>query len=226
MVQMDTESTFGLPENHPSYGMIGISHFSGGDGHFFGSAVQQMGGIAITISEGHMRRSLSEESYFADKELIRVELTPAQFAEMITSPNVGDGVPCTLTRVNGKSIDRCRLLDKRARFHKDFAKEMKRIGLALETLQKKAQEFETKPSITKADRKEFSQLVWEVRRTIDDHLPFIQERFTETMENTIMDAKANLEAYVGTLARTLGNQALAKQLQDGSQKMIGDVDKT
>lgn len=222
MKEMDTESSFGTPEEHPSYGMIGITHFSGGDGQFFGSAIQQMGGIAITISTGHMRRSLSDESYFADQEIVRVELTPAQFAEMITSPNVGDGVPCTLTRVNGKSIERCKLLNKRARFHKDFEKEMKRIGLAIDALKKKAEEFQTKPSINKTDRQEFTKLVWEVERTINDHLPFIAERFTDTMESTLTDAKANLEAYVSTLARSLGSEALAKQLSQGSAKMIED----
>ena len=220
--KQDTEESFGLPETHPSYGMIGITHFSGGDGQFFGSGVRQMGGIAVTISNGHMRRSLSEDSYFADEELIRIEMTPAQFAEMITTPNTGDGVPCTLTRVQGKSIERCQLLNKRERAHRDFDKQMKRIGLAIQALEAKAKEFETKPNIGKADRQEFTKLVWEVRRTVDDHLPFIQERFSETMEHTLADAKANLEAFVGNMARSIGNKTLAAQLTGGCAAMLED----
>lgn len=220
--EQDSAESFGVPEAHPSYGMIGIAHFSGGDGQFFGSGVRQMGGIAISICEGHMRRSLSEDSYFADKELIRIEMTPAQFAEMITSPNIGDGVPCTLARVHGKSIERCKLVNKRERIHKDFEKQMKRIGLALAALEAKAKEFETKASINKTDRQEFTKLVWEVRRVVDDNIPFIQERFADTMEHTLADAKANLEAFVGNMARSIGNEALAKQLASGSQQMLED----
>lgn len=222
IAKIDKEELLGTPETHPCYGMIGISRFQGGDGQFFGSGVQQMGGISVSIKKAHMRRSLSEDSYFADEEIIRVEMIPAQFAELITSPNIGEGVPCTLTRVNGKSIERCQLTNKRQRITKDFEKQMKRIGVAMGALQAKAKVLEEKPSITKADRKEFTRLAWEVQRVVDDHIPFIQERFADTMEATVADAKANLEAFVSNMARSLGNEALAKQLSSGSQQMLAE----
>jgi len=87
-------------ETHPSYGCIGISQVSG-KGVLFGSEVSHQHFISITISEARRVVDEPREFVMSDRELVRIAMTQAQFAEMITSPNRGSGVPCTIERFTG-----------------------------------------------------------------------------------------------------------------------------
>lgn len=92
-------------ETHESYGMVGLSRFTCGGGkgmNLFGSSIQHYSGMTLTIREAVKRRNLNREWYGGRRIIAEVTLSPAQFAEMIMTPNVGDGVPCTINFVTGE----------------------------------------------------------------------------------------------------------------------------
>jgi hypothetical protein len=87
----------GDTESHESYGMVEISRYTcNPPQNFFGSSVKHHSGISLRIHKAIKRRSLAEDRYFAHGTIIEVDMSAAQFADMVCSPNIGDGVPCTL----------------------------------------------------------------------------------------------------------------------------------
>lgn len=99
----------GTRETHESYGMIGVSRVQSSDRcALFGSDAGYRNLIEIRLQGGGQRvRSLNHDSYRASgPALFSVWLTEAQYAQMITSPNVGSGVPCTILRAGERTFSR------------------------------------------------------------------------------------------------------------------------
>lgn len=61
--------------------------------------------IRLTISNGFMEREDSQDRYYVKtsrkKCIVEVDMSYTQFAEAITSLNMGDGVPVTITNIGG-----------------------------------------------------------------------------------------------------------------------------
>src|SRR5476649_1943819 len=93
-------------EQHSSYAQISASRVTcGGNGlACYGSKLRHNRYINITISESELIRSINTDRYLAHKQLISVRLTENQFAQFITSMNIGGGTPCTLDRLIMKAI--------------------------------------------------------------------------------------------------------------------------
>ena len=91
-------------ESHPAYAMIGASRWTGGKSVFHGSDFRHSSGISVTICRAVQVRSLSRDWHHAREELIRVDMSESQWAAFISTLNVGDGVPCTLRRIQGEQM--------------------------------------------------------------------------------------------------------------------------
>ena len=100
-------------KQHPSYGMIQLSRSSiGGTGTaLFGSSIMHNDVIRLTISNGFMEREDSQDRYYVKTSrkncIVEVDMSYTQFAEAITSLNMGDGVPVTITNIGGQPVPRC-----------------------------------------------------------------------------------------------------------------------
>jgi hypothetical protein len=224
------DDLLGKREDHPSYGMIGISRFTCTPPmNLFGSSVKHHAAISLRINKAHKRRSLSADRYFTDDTLVEITLSAAQFAEMVATPNVGDGIPCTLDYLNPKmstlavgKISPCPEENERQMVHDDFKREMRNLADGLKDLVAQAAALHEKPSVTKGDREAFVKLADTLKCKIENSLPFIHAQFTEATERTVADAKANLEAFVGNLSRSLGDSQLKAQLQGTAQNLLKD----
>ena len=99
-VERTADNTFGeggVRECHPAFGMIGIFRTSG-QRHLFGSPLERHNGY-VTLRVRHAERFSSghgSDSFFGRSQIINVVLSEAQFAQLITNWNQGEGVPCTL----------------------------------------------------------------------------------------------------------------------------------
>lgn len=95
-------------EKHESYGMVSINRTSSGGTYLFGSIMNHHSFITLTIKHAKVRRHLAQDWYSADSlPIVEIELSHTQFAELITSPGIGDGVPCTIRGLNGKLLKEC-----------------------------------------------------------------------------------------------------------------------
>jgi len=213
---MDDRTTI----EHKSFAMLGITRSSCSfSQNLFGSSIQHSHTIKLKISPTKIDRMLNRDWFHANtKPYIEVEMSYSQFAEAITSMNVGDGVPVTLRRLDGKMIEDCPQFDKRQEFEKEFEKEMQKIGKSLRVLTEQAEALlsEKKPP-TKADKETILKGIKMLRQEIESNVPFIQSSFNEQMDKTVLEAKGEFEGFVMHKVISTGLEGLQKEF-----KMLGE----
>lgn len=207
-------------EKHESYGVVGFYRYtSSGGQNFFGSAIKSATGIGLSIKTASRYRHLNNDWIHGEEEVLRVEMSPNQFAELITSMNMGDGVPCTITRLNGKRMEEPPETHIRAQFDDEFKKDVaKTVGDAEEKL-KDLKTLLEKPSLGKKDREEIFKVVSGIVQHVRGGLPFIQQQFNEAMDKVVTSARAEVESFMEQKIRSLG----IKKLEEEAGKLLGPV---
>lgn len=192
-------------ESHPSYGMIGISRVTGSDNSLFGSSIKHGTVIRIRIRPAHYKRDLCNDRHYSkEKSIVEVDLSPTQFAEFITSMNMGEGVPCTIRQLNGQSGPAPKFQSKREQFVDEFKEHTDRVEDKLDDLLGFAQTLKDKASVSKADRQQLLNMINQVRQDIRADLPFVADQFNEQMEKTVHEAKGEFEAFIAQRVQEVG----------------------
>jgi hypothetical protein len=217
------------PDNtHPSYGMIAVNRFTIGGTKktpFFGSSLDtHYSGIRIVIKRAVLTKypgSSRVDHPFARESLIEVDLTGAQFAELITAMNVGDGVPCTIKRIGGEGIPEPPAMANEAeKVREDIKTDVASLAVeARELLTALRSTFDGK-NIKKVDRQVLIKKTEAVIQNLESNLPYLLTRFEEATEKTVVRAKAEIETFM----RTTLEQAGLEALKLNSQNLL--VDKT
>jgi len=198
-------------ETHPSYGMFGVHRVSCGGGvSLFGSSITHKNTIRITIRKGELIRNLHHTRYFGWEELIEVEMSPVQFAEAITGMNIGTGVPCTIKHIGGKDMPPCPFDDERARFEREFDKDMKDLAKGMDDGIAKAKELLAKKSLNKEDKEAILAILTKAKSRIASDIPFLQSSFNEAIDKTVHEAKGEVEAFITNKVIAFGQEALIK----------------
>jgi len=201
---------------HESFAMLGISRGSNSYGkNLFGSSIKHSNTITLRIKPAKLNRHLNRDWFHATGvPYIEVEMSYSQFAEAITAMNVGDGVPVTLTYLNGKEIEDCPQTDKRQEFDKEFENEMLSIGRSLKKLTEQAESLLTeKKAPTKADKEAILHGIKILKQEIESNIPFIKRSFTEQMDKTVLEAKGEVEGFVMHKVISSGLEGLQKELK-------------
>lgn len=86
-------------EVHPAWGMIGAFRTQSTPGSvLFDSDIRHMNTVHLRIATGSRKRTLHRDHLMAERAFVEVEMSEAQWASLVSSMNVGDGVPCTIRR--------------------------------------------------------------------------------------------------------------------------------
>ena len=94
-------------EKHESYGMLGFSRVTiTPPAGLFGSSIKHGNLIVLRIHQAERRRDYQRDWISAGERLIEVQMSASQFADAITSMNIGDGVPITINYVKGDTWDK------------------------------------------------------------------------------------------------------------------------
>lgn len=211
-------------ETHPSYAMISLGRYTCMPAqNFFGSAIKHHAGISLRIRLAEKHRNLSNDWYFGKQEVIEVNMTAAQLADLLTSMNIGDGVPCTLTHLAQSDelqaqypdpmVPPCPETTMRQQYEDEFKKDMRQVAEGIAKLVQMARVLQEKPSINKADRKQFADIADTIKCKIENSIPFVQGQFNEALDKVLTEAKADLESFTDQLAHSLGSEALAAQIK-------------
>lgn len=212
-------------EKHPSYGMLLFSRRSGGIAPLFGSSIQHKDIIALTLKHGECSRLLNSDKYFGDKVIAEVEMSYSQFAEAITSMNVGDGVPVTIryTEKDGYVKERP-FVGKREQFETEFSEHLDEVKSDVDDTIKKVKEiFDAKKTIGKGDREEIIKMLEHLKMQISSNTEFIYRQFNEQMDKTVMEAKGEIEAFCQNKLNSIAQAALVEH-RDEFQKLENPVD--
>ena len=186
-------------KSHPSYAnlYIGRSQYSARQS-LFGSSIQHDGVITLKISPASVSRSLNKDWYYAEPNpYIEVIMSQSQFAQAITSLNMGDGTPVTLTYLNGQRIEQCPYEDKRKVFDNELSTSMQKLAKDFKEIEKDAVDIlENKRTLSKSDREIILKAFSKVYRKLTDEMPFIYSQFNEQMDKTVTEAKAEIECHI------------------------------
>ena len=148
------ETQLGTRTAHPSYGTLKFSRCSGSKTPLFGSSIEHRDIISVELRHADVTRRLNRDWIYGGTLIAKAEMSYAQFAEAITSMNMGTGVPVTIryTEKDGE-MPKCDFVSKREQFVNEFKG-------TLDTAMRDSQDlitevitlFETKKSLTKADK--------------------------------------------------------------------------
>lgn len=199
--------------SHESYGMIGFSRINGSN-RFYGSELQQDNYIEMKVYHSEVERELSKEWYHANGRapIIRLRMSAGQFAEMITSMNIGDGVPCTIESIQGKKMEDLPSIENRKEFvHRKFVDRMKEFAQRIKDNQTQAKLIVKKKTLSKQDVIDLSHQLDYLTQEITSNIPFFMECFQETMDEVVLEAKLEVENAILHKINVLGLAELKKQ---------------
>jgi hypothetical protein len=203
----------GEMRTHPAYGMVSFSRVSGDPGKLFGSEIRHNSFIRLTVKAGEHKRHLSSDWYFEHGiPLIELDLSAAQFAELVSSMNCGSGVPCTVRWVNGE--EHPPIADDKSSFHdtiqSELQKEAKDAFADAQKLVSTLRDTLAKSKLPKSQQADILDLARRIECAVKDSMPFILEQYQEGAEKIGAKAKAELDAFATLLIQKLGTEALAK----------------
>lgn len=203
----------GKIDKHPSYGMLKFSRMSGGTTNLFGSSIKHRDTIRMCLYEGSVERMLSSDFYMDDGAIAEVEMSYSQFAEAITSMNVGSGVPVTIRYLKGVgNIEPCPFIDKRKQFENEFKNNLDSVNkMSKDLISEVSELFETKKSLTKADKETILKKLDAIQRFIGSNSSFVYEQFNEQMDKTTTEAKGEIEAFMQNKLNSIAQAALVEQ---------------
>jgi hypothetical protein len=120
----------GFTYSDPTMVQVGFSRQTyGSEGvTLFGSSVKNNNVISLKISQSEVNRRLSQDWYHAEpRPIIEVLLTPLQFSELLTTMNVGFGVPGTLARHGDQNFEVPEYPSKAEQFKEEVIGDLKAV---------------------------------------------------------------------------------------------------
>lgn len=206
------KTKFGVRTTHPSYGTLLFSRRTGSKEALFGSSIQHRDTICMTLYHASIERRLNRDWIHGDKVIAEVEMSYSQFAEAITSMNIGTGVPVTVrwTEKDGK-IPPCDFVSKREQFEDEFKTQRKNATrVSEELIQEVTELFNQKGTLKKADKEDILRKLNKLKMDIGINTDFIVNQFNEQMDKTVMEAKGEIEAFYQNKVNTIASAALVE----------------
>jgi len=203
-------------EKHPSFAQLSFDRIQCATGQtLYGSDLKHNTVIKMELKHSVKRRGLNHDWYFGNESIAQVTMSQNQFSELITSMNMGDGIPVTLefTETEGR-IDQPEF-ESKVEIHEEEFKDMtKRVGEELLELKATMEKLLSgSGTVKKEDRNVMLDKMAKVAQDLTANMPYVEKCFRETMDKTVTDAKGTIEAWYQHRVTTAGMEALA--LEDG-----------
>lgn len=210
-------------EKHPSFGQLSFCRRShGGETRVYGSSIGHRSTVVMTISHSEKRRDLNRTWYFPDKTVVEIEMSQSQFAEAISSLNMGGGVPCSIRYIEGKgNIEPTPYENVREVFETELKEKLKKTLGQADALLEEASGLLGQKSVRKRDLAELLNKVERIKTELHCNFPFIYDSFNEQMDNTVTEAKGEIEAFTEMKLMSAG---LAKFKEQAQVLLEGDTD--
>ena len=207
----------GSCEIHPAFGQASFHRVQGNPGKLYGSNLEDHHTfIDLEIKTSERHHNLARDWYFASDPIVRVTFSAAQFAELLTTMNMGGGIPCTLNYVtpDGGGIIPKIPLDQETeaeRIEEEFKAKLADNVRDLKENEEKVNEILEKKIIGKKYRATIKNLMYESYRFFVDSAPFAVQSLVEAKEKVIVSAKAEIDAFLTNVVQRVGLEAITEQ---------------
>jgi hypothetical protein len=191
--------------------MLSFSRRTGGKTPLFGSSIEHSDTIAMTLRHGEITRGLNTDWYYGDKIIAEAEMSYSQFAECITSMNMGSGVPVTirLTEKDGR-ITPCDFVNKKEQFQNELKDRLNNANELSMNLAKEVAEIFDKKTLNKSDKQEIMGKINHIIAEVSSNASFTYDCFNEQMDKTITEAKGEIEAFCQNKINSIAQSALVE----------------
>lgn len=217
-------------EDHPSYGMIGFYRTTGNPGRLFGSPLKTHDHyVTLRVSKGTRIHSLGHDRFHGGLrgEIIEVIMSAGQFSELLTTMNVGSGVPCTIQYLLGERVpsppEDAELEVEKVR--KGFKKDMEQVVAKIKEDKKELAALLEKKTLTKADKEKIMWMLGRVEQHVESNAPFMVSQFEEAAEKVVKHSKAEIDAFITHNVVAEGLRAIAERAEKKALAEGGEASK-
>lgn len=217
-------------EDHPSYGMIGFYRTTGNPGRLFGSPLKTHDHyVTLRVSKGTRIHSLGHDRFHGGLrgEIIEVIMSAGQFSELLTTMNVGSGVPCTIQYLLGERVpsppEDAELEVEKVR--KGFKKDMEQVVAKIKEDKKELAALLEKKTLTKADKEKIMWMLGRVEQHVESNAPFMVSQFEEAAEKVVKHSKAEIDAFITHNVVAEGLRAIAERAEKKALAEGGEAPK-
>lgn len=196
-----------IPRDHNSYGVINFNRGQSSKAQaLFGSSIKHNNTISLSISRAEIDRNLNRDSIFSKNQLIEIEMSESQFAQAITMFNKGEGTPVTIKRVAGEgAMDPCPYVNKVEQFSREFKQNMDEFKDELNhELQQAKDILSSGKSPNKGEREIILKAMDSLVNQLTNNVPFVAQQFEAQMDQTVLEAKAEIESFFKKECTRLG----------------------
>ncbi len=201
---------------HDSYVIVGFHRVHcGGATKLFGSPLDQHPEIVeLSIRRAEQSDAYGEARYRGISELIRVRLSAAQFATLLTTMNVGDGTPATMIRLreNGKlrSVDDPPDLPSDVECAAEYFEEnAAKLSSEIHGYKGEIEEL-LSGRVGAADKKRIKEMLRRIFQEVESNQPFYLDQFRRAAERTVTSIKAEADAFISGAITRLGLRRLSE----------------
>ena len=188
-------------EEHESFGIISFTRGNGANMALFGSSILHQHIIRMEIRSAYKDRHLHQDWIHGHKVLLKAYMSPAQFAEAFGSMGQGGGTPITLQYVAGD--DHPREWPAAPNKTNEFTREREEaVAESIQQVNRILEQKQCKGALRRA--------VEGLKHTLTSNLSFLQDSHREQMEQTVVEAKAEVEAFVTARMHVGDGPALAE----------------
>ena len=220
-----------------SYGMVGINRVgctrgnTSGGNQLFMSDVSVSNFMEITIKRAGVERALNHDWPFGEETLVTIQLSPVQFAELLTNMNCGDGVPCTISYTRQDGWIEYKPLPSKIDIIREEAKQQiedceNSIAKTIKLLQEAA---DGKGYLGKGQIKDIIDTLKGAQYLYQNN-DYAKRSAQLEIDKMVVEAKSQVAAYVDHKIYSTGLQALTEgfvtpQLNEGASTEDKDDDK-
>jgi hypothetical protein len=208
---------------HPAYGMVGANRVSG-EGYLFGTDYKHSGYVTLHIKRAEMVREMGNDWYHARNTIVKIALSYAQWASLVSTMNVGDGVPCTINYLPGEDIPQ---IPKPQSALDTFKNEMSEAQARIIERCNQLQLDVAAMNIPQKAKDKINFEIGIIKSHQTGNQPFVAKQFSEFLDKKVSSAKADVEGFMTHKLTSLGARALQDQgapisgfLDDRSQRDI------
>lgn len=200
-------------QKHPSQVQVQFSRVqSSHPMAFYGSDIKVNNWIQLRIKTSIKKRDLSNDWFHADDTILEIRLSPNQFSELLTTMNVGEGVPGTLTFHQALDLPNGALpMPIQENKTSIFKEEINLLGTGILARIIELENTVNGLNITKSAKIAILERTRMVKQDITSNLPFILRQAKEQVDKIVSAGKSAVDAfYTGVITR-LGIAALQNQ---------------
>jgi histone H3/H4 len=160
------------------------------------------------------------EQAFQDKLLMRIEMTPVQFAEMISVGMNTSGSVCTLRSFNGKSLQRPELDDKTLKHFRKADKSKDELLDRVSNLANEVTNLVNSKKISKKSAEALMKCVNSITIEVGSNAEFRLNTFKETMDSIVCDSKAEYDAFVEGKIRRIALETIGDKVEEFKSELM------